>query len=73
MLRMVSECISYNLEFQNFLGDYPRTPHLPETGETPLSGSPSLAYFFCKIYYNVVSVAAGEKQRYTKQFSRKLA
>jgi hypothetical protein len=27
--------------------------------------------FFCKIYYNVVSVAAGEKQRYTKQFSRK--
>ena len=43
MLRIVSECISYNLEFQNFLGDYPRTPHLPETGETPLSGSPSLA------------------------------
>jgi hypothetical protein len=29
--------------------------------------------FFCKIYYNVVSVAAGEKQRYTKQFSRKLS
>jgi hypothetical protein len=23
-----------------------------------------------KIYYNVVSVAAGEKQGYTKQFSR---
>ena len=29
--------------------------------------------FFCKIYYNVVSVAAGEKQGYTKQFSRQLS
>jgi hypothetical protein len=28
--------------------------------------------YFCKIY-NVVSVAAGEKQGYTKQFSRKLS
>ena len=27
-------------------------------------------HFLCKIYYNVVSVAAGEKQGYTKQFSR---
>ena len=31
--------------------------------------------FFCKIHYmyNVVSVAAGEKQGYTKQFSRQLS
>jgi hypothetical protein len=29
--------------------------------------------FFCKIYYNVVSVAAGEKHGYTKQFSRQLS
>ena len=29
--------------------------------------------FFCKMYYNVVSVAAGEKQGYTKQFSRQLS
>ena len=29
--------------------------------------------FFCKIYYNVVSVAAGEKQGYTKQFSRRFS
>jgi hypothetical protein len=29
--------------------------------------------FFGKIYYNVVSVAAGEKQGYTKQFSRQLS
>jgi hypothetical protein len=27
--------------------------------------------FFGKIYYNVVSVAAGEKQGYTKQFLKK--
>jgi hypothetical protein len=25
--------------------------------------------FFCKIYYNIVSVEAGEKQGYTKEFS----
>jgi hypothetical protein len=29
--------------------------------------------FWGKIYYNVVSVAAGEKQGYTKQFSRQLS
>jgi hypothetical protein len=29
--------------------------------------------FFGKIYYNVVSVAAGEKQGYTMQFSRQLS
>jgi hypothetical protein len=37
MLRMATECISYNLEFQHFLGEYP--PPTRE-GETPLSGSP---------------------------------
>ena len=26
MHRMASECISYNLEFQNFQGEHPRTP-----------------------------------------------
>ena len=39
MLRMASECISYNLEFQNFQGE----DFLPERGKTPLSGSPPLA------------------------------
>jgi hypothetical protein len=29
--------------------------------------------FFGKIYYNVVSVTADEKQGYTKQFSRQLS
>jgi hypothetical protein len=29
--------------------------------------------FLSKIYYNVVSVAAGEKQNYTKQFSMQLS
>ena len=43
MLRMASECISYNLEFQNFPGGHPCTPRLPERGQTPVSGSPPLA------------------------------
>ena len=33
--KICSECIFYNLEFQNFPGDYPRTPRLPESGEPP--------------------------------------
>ena len=41
--KICSECISYNLEFLNFPGENPRTPRLPERGETPLSGSPPLA------------------------------
>jgi hypothetical protein len=32
--KICSECISYNLEFQNFLGEDARTPHLP--GSPPL-------------------------------------
>jgi hypothetical protein len=41
--KICSECISYNLEFQNFQRENPRTPRLPERGETPLSCSSSLA------------------------------
>jgi hypothetical protein len=41
MLGMASECISYNLEFQNFPGEDPCTPHLPERGEPPLGLSPT--------------------------------
>jgi hypothetical protein len=42
--KICSECISYNLEFQNFLGENPCTPHLPERGENPPLGlSPTQA------------------------------
>ena len=40
--KMCSECISYNLEFQNFLGEDARTPHLPERGEPPSRALPHL-------------------------------
>ena len=34
---MASECIFYNLEFQNFPGKDPFTPRLPARGGNPLS------------------------------------
>ena len=40
--KICSECISYNLEFQNFRGST-RTPRLPERRKISLSGSPTLA------------------------------
>ena len=43
MLRMASECISYNLEYQNFLREDPCTPPSTREGEAPLSGSTPLA------------------------------
>ena len=46
--KICSECISYNLEFQNFLGENPCTPHLPERGENPplgLSPTPPLRLY----------------------------
>ena len=43
MFRMASECISYNLEFQNFPGEDPHIPRLTKRGKTPLSASPPLA------------------------------
>ena len=42
MLRIASECISYNLEFQNFQEEDPRTPHLPERGEPSSRALPHL-------------------------------
>jgi hypothetical protein len=42
MLRMASECISYNLEFQNFLQEDPCIPHLPESGKPPSRALPHL-------------------------------
>ena len=40
--KICSECISYNLEFQNFPGENPRTPRLPERGEPPSRARPHL-------------------------------
>ena len=42
MLRIASKCISYNLEFQNFQGEDPRTLHLPERGKPPSRALPHL-------------------------------
>ena len=40
--KICSECISYNLEFQNFPGDDPCTPNLPERGKSPSQALPHL-------------------------------
>ena len=40
--KICSECISHNLEFQNYPVENPRTPHLPERGVTPSQAFPHL-------------------------------
>jgi hypothetical protein len=49
LLRMASDCMSYNLEFQNFLEEERSTPHLRLRCSVRASGTQLSPYFINKI------------------------